>query len=478
MSSVVVGAAGAAGGAGGAGGGGGGRGRGDVGTAAAQRLQDEWLSGRGLLLDCNEQRGRGLRAARSFQPGELLFSQPAYAAALDACNQSSRCDACARPESDGVSLKRCSGCKLTYYCSAQCQRLAWTVHKLECPLLRPREVEEARSSSPSSRTPTSTMRLVIRALIRRHLEDKEVIRPTAADAWALMQSLESPKVAVPSLTDSSADRANMAEDRLITSAQIAHLIKSITQSSPIAHLSADTSAVTTLICQVLCNAHTMCDDALEPYGTGMYPVVSLLNHDCDPSTIVTFVGMSASVTMSYTELLAGTVTRQKALRDNYYFESCMQDTHADRALEALACTQRGCDGLLAPSEGMDDGDALVCDSCGAAHDKATITALEDQAARFVQEAEQLRSSKRYTKARDTWQSAVAAYQELLPSTGIRLKNAREELFKECITLQDWDTALAVGRDFIAAHALSFMPNSPVLGLHHFTLAKIYWSVGL
>jgi hypothetical protein len=34
------------------------------------------------------------------------------------------------------SLKRCSGCNISYYCSVRCQKLAWKVHKKRCLMMR------------------------------------------------------------------------------------------------------------------------------------------------------------------------------------------------------------------------------------------------------------------------------------------------------------------------------------------------------
>lgn len=43
-----------------------------------------------------------------------------------------RCSNCDRRTEDLGDLKRCSRCKIAYYCSAECQREAWSWHKKNC----------------------------------------------------------------------------------------------------------------------------------------------------------------------------------------------------------------------------------------------------------------------------------------------------------------------------------------------------------
>ena len=38
------------------------------------------------------------------------------------------------------------------------------------------------------------------------------------------------------------------------------------------------------------NAHTICDEELEPIGIGLYPLAAMTNHDCDPNASQSFDG--------------------------------------------------------------------------------------------------------------------------------------------------------------------------------------------
>ncbi|KAL8273891.1 hypothetical protein Esti_002214 [Eimeria stiedai] len=86
------------------------------------------------------------------------------------------CDACLRPydhcsraygggapsREEGPAAKRCSACKSVYYCSAACQRSAWTSHKKECGVF-----DHIRKVS-KDRGPSVTQRLLVRLLLSNH----------------------------------------------------------------------------------------------------------------------------------------------------------------------------------------------------------------------------------------------------------------------------------------------------------------------
>ena len=43
------------------------------------------------------------------------------------------CDACGNSQSLlSEKLKKCQGCKVTFYCSKDCQKMAWKAHKKVC----------------------------------------------------------------------------------------------------------------------------------------------------------------------------------------------------------------------------------------------------------------------------------------------------------------------------------------------------------
>jgi hypothetical protein len=43
---------------------------------------------------------------------------------------------CARPNCYIIANSSCSSCNKDYYCSVDCQKMDWKVHKLICPILQ------------------------------------------------------------------------------------------------------------------------------------------------------------------------------------------------------------------------------------------------------------------------------------------------------------------------------------------------------
>ena len=53
-------------------------------------------------------------------------------------NKDALCGQCDRPAAKGERLRKCTGCKMSIYCSEECQRAAWPNHRcgliqLDCP---------------------------------------------------------------------------------------------------------------------------------------------------------------------------------------------------------------------------------------------------------------------------------------------------------------------------------------------------------
>jgi hypothetical protein len=70
-----------------------------------------------------------------------------------------------------------------------------------------------------------------------------------------------------------ADMANTGEERLVLYAQMANLVQMMVDSDDV-----EIKEVTKDFCRFACNAHTICDEEMRPLGTGLYPVISIINH--------------------------------------------------------------------------------------------------------------------------------------------------------------------------------------------------------
>ncbi|CAG5853905.1 unnamed protein product [Menidia menidia] len=83
--------------------------------------------------------------------------------------------------------------------------------------------------------------------------------------------------------------------------------------------------------KVTCNCFTISDGELQEIGVGLYPSLSLLNHDCRPNCVMVFEGTQLKLravrdinpeeelTISYIETLSLTEDRQQQLEEQYHF---------------------------------------------------------------------------------------------------------------------------------------------------------------
>ncbi|KAG6578990.1 Histone-lysine N-methyltransferase ASHR1, partial [Cucurbita argyrosperma subsp. sororia] len=260
------------------------------------------LNDRGLTVTILPEKGRSLFTTRNFHPGEEIISQEPYVCVPNNSTVESRCDRCFA----SINLKKCSACKVAWYCSSTCQKSEWKLHRLECDALARLDKDRHKSVTPS-------IRLIIKLFIRRKLQSEKVIPTTATDNYKLVEALID-------------HMSGIDEKQLVLYAQMGTLVNLILQWPEM-----NVKEIARHFSKLACNAHTICDSELRPLGTGLYPVISIINHSCLPNAVLVFEGRSAvvravqhipagaEVSISYIETAGSTMTRQKALKENYLF---------------------------------------------------------------------------------------------------------------------------------------------------------------
>ncbi|XP_019746564.1 histone-lysine N-methyltransferase SMYD3 isoform X1 [Hippocampus comes] len=252
-------------------------------------------------------KGNGLRATTAIKSGKLLFSTDPLASCVSTKVAKDVCHRCfARHE----TLLRCSQCKMARYCNITCQKQAWSDHKRECKCLQ----------SILPRIPTDSVRLAARII------------------FALMNPAKSRTEELYSLNEHESHLSSMPEQKKQGLSQLASMLEIYLQQE-VPELALEmTSALPQscgqpldLIAKVTCNCFTISDGELQEIGVGLYPSLSLLNHDCRPNCVMVFEGTklhlravrdikpTEELTISYIETLSLTEERQKQLEDQYHF---------------------------------------------------------------------------------------------------------------------------------------------------------------
>lgn len=424
------------------------------------------LQPRGLTLSTFHDKGRSLLAARDFYPGEVIISQEPYLCVPNNSLTESRCDGCFSKS----NLKKCSACHVVWYCGSSCQKLEWKLHRLECQLLAKLDKERRKSVTP-------TIRMMVKLYLRRKLQNGNVIPVTAMDNYNLVEALVS-------------HMSDIDEKQLLLYAQMANLVNLILQLPNI-----DIKEIAENFSKFACNAHTICDSELRSLGTGLYPVISIINHSCLPNAVLVFEGRLAvvravqhipkdsEVSISYVETAASTITRQKTLKEQYLFTCiCVRcnklgqydDIQESAILEGYRCRDNGCSGFLLRES---DEKGFVCQQCGLIRNKEEIRKIASDIKALSDKALKCSSSGNLQEAIVLYKNIEKLQKEVCHPFSIILMRTWEKLLEILMQLEEWKEALAICRLTIPVYERVYPGFHPLLGLQYYSCGKLEWLLG-
>nr|XP_010926453.1 histone-lysine N-methyltransferase ASHR1 isoform X2 [Elaeis guineensis] len=363
------------------------------------------LSAHGLTVASIPGKGRGLVTTRDFSPGEVIICQEPYASTPKQISSGSSCDGCFASN----NLRKCSACRVAWYCGNACQRSEWKLHQLECQALVALSEERKKKLTP-------TIRLMVRLMLRRKLQSE----------------------------------------------------------------------------QVACNAHTICDSELRPLGTGLYPVISIINHSCLPNSVLVFEGRvafvravepipkCAEVLISYIETAATTQTRQNDLKQYFFTCTCScctknsyEELRENAILEGYRCKDKKCNGFLLLES---DKKAFRCQQCGLVRDQQEIEKIASEVAQLSQKASAVLSSGNYSEASAIYKTIKQLQLKVCHQCSIYLLRTHETLIKILMELKDWRGALTYCRLTIPVYQRVYPAVHPMLGLQFYACGKLEWAL--
>lgn len=422
----------------------------------AEQLQRE-LSGRGLAVASIPGKGRGLVATHSFLPGEVIICQEPYASTPNKISVGSSCDRCFSPG----NLRKCSVCRVAWYCGSGCQKEEWKLHQLECQAI-------AALTEDRKKMLTPTIRLMVRLILRRKLQNDKAIPSSGTDNYNIVDALES-------------HISEVDQNQLVLYAQMANLVQLILPSFEL-----DLKEITHTFSKFACNAHTICDPELRPLGTGLYPVISIINHSCVPNAVLVFEGRTAyvralqpiskntEVSISYIETAAATMKRQNDLKQYFFIcicARCVKDSEEDALLEGHRCKDQKCDGFLLPDSGKK---AYACQKCSISRDGEEVKKMTSEILLLSEKASSFLSSGNNSEAGSMYKTIEQLQWKLYHPFSITSLHTRETLLKIYMELQDWRTALTYCRLTIPVYERVYPPFHPMIGLQFYTCGKLEW----
>ncbi|KAL3014409.1 hypothetical protein AAZX31_06G104800 [Glycine max] len=299
----------------------------------------------------------------------------------------------------------------------------WKLHRLECQVLSRLDHDKRKSLTPS-------IRLMLRLHLRRKLQNDKIVPSTAMDNYNLVEALV-------------AYMSDITEEQLVLYAKMANLVNSILQWPEI-----NIKEIAENFSKFACNAHTICDSELRPVGTGLYPVISIINHSCLPNSVLVFEGRSA---------LVPTVQHIPTGADKLY-RDCWK--HYD----STECSKEQY--LL-----------LV-------HVLAVLKWDKEEIKRITTEIKLLSEEKIISSSTCNYQEAISIYKwieklqtELYHPLSVNLMQNREKILKSLMELEHWAEALAYCKLTIPFYQRVYPAVHPLLGLQYYTCGKLEWYLG-
>lgn len=371
-------------------------------------------------------KGNGLRASVGIRRGELLYSAEPLAACVSNKMTKHFCHHCfSRHE----TLLRCSQCKMARYCNITCQKRAWPVHKSECKCLR----------SIFPRIPTDSVRLAARIV------------------FALLGSSTGDDDDLYTLEEHESHLSSVSEQKREGLSQLAFMLQLYLQKEVPALDQVSSSLPPScrdplsLMGKVTCNCFTISDTELQEIGVGLYPSLSLLNHECSPNCVMVFEGtklhlravkdikVGDELTISYIDSVAHTDDRQKQLEEQYHF-TC----HCQR------CDSGDMDEFMA------SGEATTCNQL-----KEALPRLDE-----------LKAKSNWPELLDLCKHLLSNAGDSVPQKNVSKLKVTDAALDACVQLGLWEEALTYGLKTLPVYRVYFHDPHPVHGIQLMRVGKL------
>ncbi|XP_077570070.1 N-lysine methyltransferase SMYD2-A [Stigmatopora nigra] len=394
-------------------------------------MENQGIEGTELFL--SPERGRGLRALRHFEVGELVFACPAYSYVLTETERGAHCEHCFNRKED---LSKCGKCKQAYYCNIDCQRGDWPMHKLECV---------AMCVSGENWCPSETVRLVARIIMKQRITTER----TSSERLLLLKEFQ----AHLDKMDSEKDEMNQTDI-----AALHHFYSEHISNIP------DDQALIELFAQVNCNGFTIEDEELSHLGSAVFPDVALMNHSCSPNVIVTYKGTVAEVRAvkeispgeevfnSYIDLLYPTDDRKERLLDSYFF-TC----------QCTECTTRSKDKEKMEIRKLSSG----------APEPEEIRAMVRYAKNVIEEFRRAKHYKSPSELLEMCELSQEKMGAIFADTNVYMLHMMYQAMGVCLYTQDWDGAMNYGEKIVQPYSVHYPAYSLNVASMYLKLGRLY-----
>ncbi|EMD31905.1 hypothetical protein CERSUDRAFT_119222 [Gelatoporia subvermispora B] len=265
--------------------------------------------------------GRGIITKERQKAGSTLIATKPHVTVLSTTYLDSYCSACCGPAPE-TGLKRCTRCRVVWYCDSCCQNNDWPIHKDECIAI---QRWASSAPSPDVAIPSDAIRCLGRILLTQQHRGLDSIWSKEINA---MQS----------------HRSSMQPSAVESHTHMAHsLVRYLGIANPaeLAPFGLNSAGnLVDLISRFATNTFTLTSFSLTPIGICICPSIALANHSCEPNAAIVFprssslpqaqeplmhlmairdIAPNEQVVAAYVDVTLPRELRQKALQETYSF---------------------------------------------------------------------------------------------------------------------------------------------------------------
>ncbi|RVE65400.1 hypothetical protein OJAV_G00116130 [Oryzias javanicus] len=393
-------------------------------------------------------KGRGLKASKAFNTGEVVFAEPSYSAVVFDSLASQVCHSCFRHQ---AQLHRCAQCRFAHYCDRTCQTACWEEHKQECAAIR-----------KSGKAPSESVRLAARVLWRLHKDGGLASDSQLVSADQLQEHVD-----------------QLSQDQLQQLQTDVRVLQGYWSYGSKQHSAEYISHIFGII---KCSGFTLSDQrGLQAVGVGLFPNLALVNHDCWPNcTAILNHGNQSAVssalhsprrievralgkisegeelTISYVDFLQLSADRQKQLKEQYHFEcSCRH------------CSQHISDDLMtAAAEGQDSPPSAEQIKEVSAFSKETLEKIEKS-----------RLDGDYSEVLKLCRECLQKQQGVLADTHLHSLRVLSMAAEVLSYLRQFSEAADCARKMVEGYTKLYHPNNALLGMAIMRAGVTLWHAG-
>ncbi|XP_071549068.1 histone-lysine N-methyltransferase SMYD3-like isoform X2 [Panulirus ornatus] len=394
--------------------------------------------------------------------GDVLLSSLPFVYLVNASSKGLYCDHCLKKNSTHQNLQRCSGCKVECYCSKECQRGSWDIHRFECKNLQ----------RIYPLIPPDTAKLIAKVILRLK---------TGGDQFE-ERITEKRSRKFKDLMNHYTDLKDDVKRQEHLTSLVVVLRKYLgTNNLP------NEVELQGIFGRVCVNSFSITDTDMNTVGTGVYLAASIFDHSCEPNAYVTFDGKHLlcrslvdwpsldwnKVRISYIDVMNTTTDRLEELHNRYYFWcdcSACHNPERDKFMSSINCGNTACTAPIFIDENDDDDTPIgACSACGfndLSLDKRTKYC---KIANYCREQLEVMKEKYYL---DLCQRVIEKQGDLFHKLNILRVRFLDAGFEAAIALHNWDIAIQYGTQNIEGLKFYYGEDHPNIGLVLLKLGKI------